>query len=528
MDAEPSRGANKPTSSGAKGLTGASATSRSGESLTDPLRIAKPPIRRSGTGNCRQHANAFEQRASPLGSLRSTATLRMIAPMTTLSRESPGSTPREPFSSPYRSRRQTAARLAPERFASPQERLVGLLLPIATFFLSWWQVGRLPGLNITVCDILMLICAGALLTSRGLNAAMFGRVSAAWVSGVMLLIGGMLIGSLVHGDFLRWPVVGGQYAFALLLVPMMLTSCPRDLLERCAITYVLGVAASQVIGLILVGTLEPAMIAEYVNKDVVTGNGRLGAMTGEPNSNGAVCTFALIFLLHATMTGRLKGVAAGALALILLAGLVASASFTGAAAAMLATGLILAFSRLRTALAVALPVVLIVVAYTSAGGPVPEVFEKRVGEAIMTGDPTRAGTFMGRTVLIKEAWQMADDNLLIGLGSDGYRRSSVYGMPVHQLYLLVLNEGGVLSFMGLCLIFAAMLVKAVLVMMKNRLDGICCVAALAVFFIYTMSLPHMFGRMWNGPPLLLFALADATLLVRARRASADHMYPVRR
>lgn len=443
--------------------------------------------------------------------------------MTTLSRESPGIAARGPFKFPYQPRRRTPP-LEQERFDSPQERLVGVLLPIATFFLSWWQVGRLPGLNITVCDILMLICAVAMLTSRGLNAAMFGRASSTWIAGVTLLIGGMLIGSLVHGDFLRWPVVGGQYAFALLLIPMMLASCPRHLLARCATTYVLGVAASQLIGLVLVGTIDPAAITDYVNRDVVTGNGRLGAMTGEPNSNGAVCTFALIFLLHGVMTGRIKGILAAVLALILLAGLVASASFTGAAAALLSTGLILAFSRLRTTIAIVLPVVLVVGAYISAGGPIPEVFEKRVGEAIVTGDPTRAGTFVGRTVLIKEAWQMADENLVIGLGSDGYRRHSVYGMPVHQLYLLVLNEGGLLSFMGLCLIFVAMLIDAFFVTMKNRLDGVCCVAALAVFFIYTMSLPHMFARMWNGPPLLLFALADAGLLAGARRAFATQMH----
>lgn len=405
----------------------------------------------------------------------------------------------------------------PQEITSPQERLVAMLLPAASFFLSWWQVGRLPDTNITISDIFLFICAVAILTSRGLNAAMFGRMSAAWIAGITLLVGGMLIGSLTHGDFVRWPVVGGQYAFAFLLVPMMLASCPRALIERCAIAYVLGVAVSQAIGLILMNTLDHATITQYVNRFVVTGNGRLGAMTGEPNSNGAVCTFALVFLLHAFMLDRIRPVFAAFLALFILAGLVASASFTGVAAAILSTGLVLAFSRLRTVIVFVLPVALIVAAYVSAGGPVPAAFEQRVGEALMTGDPTKAGTFVGRTVLIREAWQMADENLAIGLGADGYRRHSVYGMPVHQLYLLVLNEGGLMSFLGLCLIFVAMLVEALLVTSRNRLDGVCCVAVLAVFFIYTMSLPHMFGRMWNGPPLLFFALANAGLLAAARR-----------
>ena len=80
-----------------------------------------------------------------------------------------------------------------------------------------------------------------------------------------------------------------------------------------------------------------------------------------------------------------------------------------------------------------------------------------------------------------------------------------------------------LGVLALCLIFVAMLVHAVFVMARDKLDGICCIAALAVFFIYSMSLPHMFGRMWNGPPLLLLALADAKLLVAAGQAMTSRV-----
>ncbi|MFC6623255.1 O-antigen ligase family protein [Novosphingobium panipatense] len=430
---------------------------------------------------------------------------------------SPDSAPRRSHGVP---RGQERTPFQASSIATPQERVVALLLPVAAFFLSWWQVGRLPNLNISICDILLLVCAVAILTSRGLNGAMFGRMSIAWIMGVILLIGGMLVGSLAHGEFLRWPVVGGQYAFAFLLIPMLLTTCSRSLLERCAIAYVLGVATSQAIGVALTGTLDYETITRYVNRHVVTGNGRLGAMTGEPNSNGAVCTFALIFLLHAVINNRIRRVYAAGLALLIIAGLVASASFTGVAAATIAVLLVLVLSQLRLVVTLAIPVALAITAYVVLDGPVPAAFEQRVGEAVMTGDPTKAGTFVGRTVLIKEAWDMADQNLVIGLGSDGYRRTSVYGMPVHQLYLLVLNEGGVLSFLGLCLIMVAMLVEAIILMGRNRVDGVCCLAGFAVFFIYTMSLPHMFGRMWNGPPLLLFALANAGIHALGQRVPA--------
>ncbi|MBT0667219.1 hypothetical protein HT136_02410 [Novosphingobium profundi] len=389
----------------------------------------------------------------------------------------------------------------------PQERALAILMPTAAFFLSWWQAGRIPGVNISISDVLLSLAAVLALSLGGLNARMFSRFTAIWVTGLTMLLEGMLIGSLAHDDFVRWPVVAGQYTFAMLLVPMVLVSCPHRVLERCANAYILGVASSQVIGITLVNLLERDRITALVNEFVVTGNGRLGAMTGEPNSNGAVCAFALVFLIRGVMTGHLRMPYALALALALIAGLVYSATFTGTFAALLTCAFILGLSRLRTSIAIAVPLALVLAAYVGFGGPVPSVFEERVGDAVLTGDPTRAGTFVGRSALIAEAWQMADDNLLVGLGSDGYRVASPHGMPVHQLYLLVLNEGGLVSILGLCLMALALLLQGQEIARVNRVEGVACLAILGVFFIYTMSLPHMFARLWNAPVMLLFALA---------------------
>lgn len=435
----------------------------------------------------------------------------MIAAMAAILTHVPGDGPQPAFpQEPPRSPQGHPEGHRPTRLpASPYDRAIGVLLPAAAFFLSWWQVGRIPAFNLTMSDIIMIVCILLMLASRGLNARMMGRMSVLWVGGIVMLLGGMLIGSTFHGDFARWPVVSGQYAFALLLIPMVLANCSPQVLHRCAVAYIWGVAVSQAIGVALVNTLSRDMIGQYVNKHVVTGNGRLGAFTGEPNSNGAVCVFALIFLLHAVIEKRLRPVVAVPLSLVIVAGLVYSASFTAFSATILSIGFVLAFSRIRTVITIALPVVLVVAAYVGLGGPVPAAFEQRVGDAVVSGDPTKAGTFVGRSVLIQEAWQMSDENLLIGVGSDGYRKASVYGMPVHQLFLLVLNEGGIVSFLGLSLMFATMFVQGIFIAARSRTDGVSALAILGVFFMYAMSLPHMFARMWNGPVMLMFALATA-------------------
>jgi hypothetical protein len=82
-------------------------------------------------------------------------------------------------------------------------------------------------------------------------------------------------------------------------------------------------------------------------------------------------------------------------------------------------------------------------------------------------------------------------------------------MPVHNLHLLVLNEGGALGSLGLMAMLLSMGLASLLIWRRHRLDGAACAAITAAFLIYTMSIPHMYARIWIGPLLIVFAMAFA-------------------
>ncbi|MBO9517208.1 MAG: hypothetical protein J7493_04005 [Porphyrobacter sp.] len=395
-----------------------------------------------------------------------------------------------------------------------------LIVVVACFFMPW-QLARLPQNNLSISDVLFAAGCMVLLLSGKLRVDIFGRLTLFWIGGLAVMLGALLVSSLVSGEPDRWIPVAAQYFFALLLIPMVLRSCDRLTLQTAVTGFVVAVAISQLIGLLIIQFLTFDQIEPYVGRTVLSGNGRLGTLTGEPNSNGAVCVYALVMLLHCAMDRRMPVRVALVCGGLIIAGLIASASFSAVAAGALAVTIFLVLGRLSNFVRFAVPLTLVAVIYVWSGGPLPKPFEERVVAAITTGDLDKAGTFTGRTQLVAEAWELADDNMLIGLGTDRYREISPEGLPVHNLHLLVLNEGGALASLGLSAMLISMCLTSLLIWRNHRLDGAACAAITAAFLIYTMSIPHMYARIWIGPPLIVFALAFARYERATRRDSAE-------
>ncbi len=394
--------------------------------------------------------------------------------------------------------------IASERGLSPH-RLARWLTLLGCFFLSW-QLIRWPELNFTISDAAFLMALATLLFSGGLNAALFGRVTALWIAGVLLLLGGLFIGSIVSDQAGRWFVIAAQYFIALMVLPIVCVSFDRDFLNRASLAFTYGVAVSQVLGILALQLFGYHALTPYVGRTVVLGNDRIGAMTAEPNANGAVCAFAMIILVSAIIEGRVRLGFGAIIAATILAGMVFSASFTALMALFVSIGLIALLTWSNGFKRIGVPILMMAVLYVGFGGPLPEVFVERVAEAVVGLDLSKAGTFVSRAALIGEAWSNADDHLIIGMGVDRYREASVHGAPVHNLALLLLNEGGVLSFVGLTSLLLCLFSSAIMVSRSDQIGGAVCFATLAVILLYTMSIPHMYARHWFGPVALIFAL----------------------
>lgn len=379
---------------------------------------------------------------------------------------------------------------------------IGRLALFASIFFSGYSLLRFGEINLTLADVAFFSALLIFGTKSQLNTQPFGLLAPLWLFGLILMLGGLFISTVINGDIVRWIIVAGQYLFAFLLIPMVLMGQPANVTQRLTVFYVFGIALSQVIGIGATFFYSYQDTVGLMGDGFITGNGRLGAMAGEPNPNGATIAFALPMLVY-IVRKRMISPLLGIICIIpLVWGLLASASFTGFAASLIALCLVMTASGFRVFARLAALLVVAGTTFVAIDVPLPDTFVERVGGAVATGNLSQAGTFVDRSSLIKEAWELAAENLVIGVGVDRYREISDHGAPVHELHLLIWNEGGIIAFIGLLTLLGTLVYLAFAAIFKSRSEGAMIVAVVAVFMVYTVSIPHMYSRQWIMPVML--------------------------
>lgn len=380
-------------------------------------------------------------------------------------------------------------------------RLARYSLYVAVFF-SGWTLLRTGFANFTLADLAVAV-AFLILFARGqLRSLPFGWMTPVWLVGLILMLGGLLFSTLINGDVTRWLIVAGQYLFAFLLLPMVLMGRDVRFTRRLPLIFVAGTAVSQTIGIASSYIWTYAETASVFGDGFVTGNGRIGAMTGEPNLNAAMVAMSLAMLIYCIRTRRIPIFPAIICAIPLVWGLLASGSFTGFGSAVIAVSIMIAISGIRVFFKVSVVAAIIGAIFYTSGAPLPAVFEERVASALSTGDINQAGSYTGRAALIRDAWENAENTIVVGVGVDRFREVSQFGAPVHELHLLIWNEGGMVAFLGLLMLISALIVFALRAVSHNREEGAMILAVIAVFMIYTFSIPHMYSRQWIMPIML--------------------------
>lgn len=401
------------------------------------------------------------------------------------------------------------------------DKVLTLFLLIGVFSVSW-HIARPGNINFTISDAAFVVVLLGLIGTSRLNLAPFAGLSAAWLFSLILMLGALFVSTLVNGEITRWLIVALQYSFAYLLLPMMLASFGHKTLQRCVVFYILGVTFSQAVGNIANIFFDYTDTAPYLGNNFITGMGRLGAFSGNANNNSAMSGFALVLLFYVVDRRLMNPLLSLVCALFLLWGLLSSASFGGFVICLSASALVMLVRWPQRAIFAFLIIFAIGSAYISSGLPLPAPFEQRVLGALSGGGLEEAGTFTGRMELAEEAWRIAEDTLFIGLGADSFRVISMHQAPVHVFPLLLLTEAGLLGLIGFVALLGLMWFRGLSGISDDPQKGIICVGVLLIFSLFTLTVPHMYARLWLAP----IFLALLTCLKKEPRQSGSS--PTRR
>lgn len=382
----------------------------------------------------------------------------------------------------------------------------GFYLAAVAVFLSPMNYLRAPGVYFTASDLAVVLALVVMLRQGALPRRPFGPATGLWVAGFLLLATGLLLGSIAHAAGVELGVVLAQYAFSLLLIPLVVAGRSLDETVTLARVLVLSIVVVMLFGIWMIH------VAADPPKVFVSYNGRLRSLVERENEAAALGAVAIVFLLGLWGAGRARLWELIIALPILAYGIMLTGSNTGLGCATLGVAAVMLLAPSgRLTLFVVLTLSAILALGVLFPVLVPDVFRTRVLEGITTGDPSLAGTFTDRLLLMQEAFLLADNRLLIGMGAEQYRTISVFDTVVHNTYLLLLNEGGLLSLCGLVVLMLSGLPAALSHLSDARYRALAAttLTTLLIFALMLNTFPHFYARFWNVPLILAFSLSCA-------------------
>ncbi len=422
--------------------------------------------------------------------------------------------------------RATGFQSSPYQQETPWQR-IELACAVTAVFLSAVNFLRLDLFYFTLSDLFFCISLVLRACSTGLPLRLWGRASSVvWLCGLLMLCSGLMVSSLLSTAPIRGIVIVGQYLFAYLAIAIAL--CGRDLraMVLFAKAYVLSIFLMCLHGVYLI------QFDGQKNTAFVSGNGRLTGFVERENECSAVIALAMPILLLLASTGRIGKVYAAIVAVAMAYGILLTGSNTGLASfAYAILGFMLLSGQWKRVVVGAACLAPLAIWIGHAGRDyLPVVFQKRVLGALETGDLSQAGSFDHRVELIHEALDRLQANMWVGLGADQFQVTSVVEQPVHNLYLLLSTEGGMISAIGFVVMIAATFQP---IMRTFRAPGgsayaACAFISVSMFALMANAFPHLYGRFWTVPVILTLALAKSYCdAVGNKNLARRAMQPVR-
>jgi O-antigen ligase len=395
------------------------------------------------------------------------------------------------------------------------------LIVLAAVFLALFPNWRSEQIFFTISDLLFCLSLLLLLLTRGIALAPMSAATPFWLIAFVIFALALTGSSLAAGDPGAAVPALLQYVFTFVLLPFALNGRDPPMPLRIVKTLVASIFIIELAGVAVYFGYE-ASYEDYqrIGHDFITGARRLGSFLGDPNSNAGLIAMTLPFVLFLWTSRHISALIALPVLGVLGTALILSSSVSGTVASVLGLGVFLALTgKLRSLLKFAATLGLCAVVIAGAGDRLPEVFQSRVLGALRSGDLEQAGTYSSRMALIEEALDMVDDTVLVGIGLGQFRRISAHGAPVHNTYILVWVEGGMVALMGLIglLTTAALSSLAVRRHPEYRLVGALGFTVTVVSALLMTAAAHFYARFWAMPLLVALTMVSSAMVAIAAR-----------
>ncbi|MBX0313283.1 O-antigen ligase family protein [Planococcus glaciei] len=358
------------------------------------------------------------------------------------------------------------------------------ILYLGIFFSSIPLARPFP-ININYSDLIfVLLLISVMLTQKNnLNFDIFKdkKISFIYMFSVFIFISGFAISNILNGATITFFEIAAQYLFSLIVIPFLFNNIKFD------IKKLLNIYIYSLVFVVLFG----AYFYFFSFSTDYSIGGRMGSLFKNPNTLAKTIAVALPIIFYALY--KFKDKKQIVTILLMLLGLMMASSFGGIIATLLSILIFYIISgRVKKLIYLAIMSAIIFSFYIRIFG-LPTVFNERIMPILISGDINQAGSFNIKINLMEEAIKVISQNPLIGLGAGNYIKEGLVSTSVHNSYLLIWAEGGLLTFVGFIGILIAIVMK-ILSFTTNKLLFAASTAIVITMLFNFITNVHFYNR----------------------------------
>lgn len=352
-----------------------------------------------------------------------------------------------------------------------KNKLLTKLLILSCFFAPFYslRITKLLGFSdvfFTLSDLLFLFVLYIILINKVTylkNTSSKKFLLILFLSGYLIILGYLISG--IVSDNPSWNTITTilQYAFVYIVFPFIFLHCTKYQLNKMVNAYLFGLIVIIAIGsftMIFFNSfyLKMASLGYFIGTD------RMGSFLG---SNGLSKTIAIsIPLLYLCLKESQIRIHTLYLYIFLfIVGLVLTSSSGGSISSLLAYILLITLSTIATKKSsfkllfkqiilsgiLVLTIILLIQIDKSNNLGITDKYEDRIVDVILYEDISEVGSFQSKKSLMIQAWTIVTSSPIIGIGANSFRLTNIYKETVHNIYLGLWVEAGIIGVIGILL-----------------------------------------------------------------------------
>lgn len=349
---------------------------------------------------------------------------------------------------------------------------VNTLLVIGAFFIPFSSLRITPRFNISVGDFMLILAGGLIILyqfviRRNLKFNFNNKYIFPWyLCGILILLG-LMISDIISMKPKITDVIAQylQYAFVYFFIVWIVSNLNYRIVSRMLIWIIIGYAVSAAISTVLYLWLFDTYMLLH-NMGLFVLSVRLSPFMNPNTFSKNVALVIPILILLGKELGLKISMRVVIVVILTIASLL-TASFGGLITMAITSLLAVLYSSLttkRNRMKLTLLFIFLLLLLLSGGLdfiltnllelPFMKTFSRRVLPVLMSKNFEAAGSYSHKTWLMSEGIRLISENPIIGVGTRQFVDKIPGDITMHNSYLLLWVEGGIISFIG----FAALLI----------------------------------------------------------------------